>query len=287
MTVLVLTLSSVSHRAQLCRAAEVRLCKAVWEPRAATSNSSCEPVCDLELGNLTAKCSVLQHCCLWIQLLSPDLTPHSFNNVLDKRIEQLWKKVMRQPQTKYKIHHLGHWKVDLRGKFFIPQVSDPVWDPHTNFQGQRMHLSQKARISPIKELQKKALSASILELGDSSLKGEFNDQCANQLKWENVPLQAHLEKYLGRWEAQCSKQSSVYKIQLQPWSWHLKDTRMTSCQQPPNHLVLSPNILGYLVKCRVFNVWNKCYQVLEVQTKMLHLEVLLEKEELFSQNSLA
>lgn len=180
MTVLVLTWSSVSHRAKLCWAAEVHLCKAVWKPRAATSNSSCEPVCDLKLGNLTANCSVLQHgpkpAASGFSCFSWPHPPYSCNSVVDKRIEQLWKKVMRQPQTKFKIHHLGHWKVDLRGKFFIPQVSDPVWDPHTNFQGQRyIYLSQKARISPIKELQKKAISATIIELGDSSLKGEFNN----------------------------------------------------------------------------------------------------------------
>lgn len=87
LTVLVLTLSSVSHRTKLCWATEVHLCKAVWEPRVATSNSSCEPVCDLKLGNLTANCSAAwpKPCCLWVQLLSPVLTPpYSCNNVVDK-----------------------------------------------------------------------------------------------------------------------------------------------------------------------------------------------------------
>lgn len=81
--------------------------------------------------------------------------PYSCNDVVDKRIEQLWKKDTGQPQTKLKIHHLGHWKRDLGGKFFIPQVSDPVWDPHTNFQGQKLYLLQKARDSQLRNCKEK------------------------------------------------------------------------------------------------------------------------------------
>jgi len=42
MRVVVLTLSSVSHRAKLCWATKVHLCETVWKPlSAATSNGSC------------------------------------------------------------------------------------------------------------------------------------------------------------------------------------------------------------------------------------------------------
>lgn len=139
--------------------------------------------------------------------------PYSCNNVVDKRIEQLRKKGMRQPQTKFKIHHLGCWKTDLGGKFFIPQVSDPVWDPHANFQGQRIHLSRKAGISPVKELQKKRHFVQPLERGDSSVKGEFNDQCANQLelalKQENVSTIGS-SWGIGRLSVLCNPQYTKY-----------------------------------------------------------------------------
>lgn len=66
---------------------------------------------------------------------------------------------------------------------------------------------------------------------------------------------------------------------------------MTLCRQPKNHLVLSQNVSRLPSKvywCSMSGITLLSVIVnLEVQTKMLNLEVLLEKEELFSQNSLA
>lgn len=59
---------------------------------------------------------------------------------------------------------------------------------------------------------------------------------------------------------------------------------MTSCQQPKNHLVLSHNssqIPSKVSWCSMSGIALLPVIVnLEVQTKMLNLEVLLEKEEL-------
>lgn len=63
---------------------------------------------------------------------------------------------------------------------------------------------------------------------------------------------------------------------------------MTLCWQPKTHLVLSQNASRLPRKvswCSMsgVTVTSSC----ESQTKVLNLEVLLEKEEFFSQNSLA
>ena len=66
---------------------------------------------------------------------------------------------------------------------------------------------------------------------------------------------------------------------------------MTLCRQPKNHLVLCQSISQLPSKvswCSMSGITLLPVIVnLKVQTKMVNLEVLLEKEELFSQNSLA
>lgn len=91
LTVLVLTLTSASHRAKLCWAAEVPLCKAVWKPRAATSNSSCGSFWDLKweikhFNSQLLSCSMAQTLLpLGSAAFSCPHPPYSCKDVIDYR----------------------------------------------------------------------------------------------------------------------------------------------------------------------------------------------------------
>lgn len=199
LTVLVLTLTSVSHRAELCWAAEVPLCKAVWEPRAATSNSSCGPFCDLkwEINILTASCCPAawpKPCCLWAQLLFPVLTPLTPVKMW-LIIEQLWKKGMN-------LRVQNPPPCTLKKRFRGEILHSPGEWPSLGF-SYKFSRSENASIPksqgyPVKELQKKRHFVLPLELGSSG-KGEFNDQCANQL--ELVVKQENISSTGSSWEA--------------------------------------------------------------------------------------
>lgn len=134
--------------------------------------------------------------------------------------------------SKFKIHHLGHWKRDLWGKFFIPQVSD-----HSGILMQicrRMKLIPKGRGYPVKELKNKRHFVQPLELGDSLVKGEFNAQ--HEINWNLLEARkcSHHRLVLGStWgvgRLRVLSNPQYRKYRIENTGYKIQDIKSSGCE---------------------------------------------------------
>lgn len=89
-------------------------------------------------------------CCLWVQLLSPALTPLTPGMVW-LIIEQ---KERYETTSEFKIHHLGPWKRDLGGKILHSPGERPSLASSYKFSRSENESIPKGQRYPVKELQK-------------------------------------------------------------------------------------------------------------------------------------